>query len=119
MSEEQTQYGKLTTLCERQAEFCAVFAHPMRIRVLLTLGNGERAVSDLAAELDLSMPNLSQHLRLMRDRGCLRCRREGQQAFYAVTRPEFLEAVRLVRIGLEAVDRNRSTESAPAYPGPA
>lgn len=96
------------TLCERQADFCAIFTNPARIRILLELGQQERSVSDLAGKLDLPLPNLSQHLRLMRDRGCLRCRKEGKQVFYSVTSPDFLQAMFLVRRGIESYEARRS-----------
>ena len=44
------------------AQFCSVFSHETRLRILWLLGGGERCVSDIAAELGLSVQNVSQHL---------------------------------------------------------
>ena len=96
------------TLCERQADFCAIFTNPARIRILLELGERERSVSDLAEKLQLPLPNLSQHLRLMRDRGCLRCHKQGKQVLYSITSPDFLQAMYLVRRGIESYESRRS-----------
>jgi ArsR family transcriptional regulator len=95
------------SLCERQADFCGIFTNPVRIRIMLELGDGERSVGELAEALEVPLPNLSQHLRLMRDRGCVRGRKEGKHVYYAVTSPAFMEAMRLVRRGIEESDRQR------------
>ena len=58
-------------------------AHPLRLRVIDRLGHlGPAPVSALAAELDVPMPELSNHLRRLRDAGLVRARREGRHAVY-------------------------------------
>jgi DNA-binding transcriptional ArsR family regulator len=58
-------------------------AHPLRLRVIDRLGHlGPAPVSALAAELGAPMPELSNHLRRLRDAGLVRARREGRQAVY-------------------------------------
>jgi DNA-binding transcriptional ArsR family regulator len=68
------------TLCQRQAEFCSLFAHPVRIRLMLELGDGEKSAGELAEKLGVSQANLSQHFRLMKDRRALRCRKDGKMS---------------------------------------
>jgi DNA-binding transcriptional ArsR family regulator len=58
-------------------------AHPLRLRVIDRLGQlGPAPVSALAAELGVAMPELSNHLRRMRDAGLVRARRDGRHAVY-------------------------------------
>ena len=95
------------TLCEIQADFCSVFTNPVRIRIMLLLGDEEMTVGDLAAHLEISLPNLSQHLRLMKDRRCLRARKVGKNVFYRVTSPLFLQAMTLVRQGIVEAEAQR------------
>jgi ArsR family transcriptional regulator len=87
-------------LTRRHAELCGVFASATRIEILLALGDGERTAGDLATALGVAPPNLSQHLRVMRDQAAVRMRKEGRRVYYRVANPKFLQAVRLVREGL-------------------
>jgi ArsR family transcriptional regulator len=97
------------TLCDIQADFCSVFTNPIRIRIMLALGENELSVGEIAEKLniDITMPNLSQHLRLMKDRLCLCCRKDGKNVYYRVTSPLFLEAMSLIRSGIKEAERTR------------
>ena len=58
-------------------------AHPLRLRVIDHLGHlGPAPVSALAAALGAPMPELSNHLRRLREAGLVRARRDGRQAVY-------------------------------------
>ena len=59
-------------------------SHEIRLGVLLSLRNGEKNVTALVEMLGCSQPVLSQHLGVMRDRGILKARREGNQVLYGV-----------------------------------
>ena len=95
------------SLCERQAEFCSIFTNPERIRIILLLEDGEMSVGELAQHLGISLPNLSQHLRLMKDRLCLSSRKEGKHVYYSITSPLFLDAMNLVRKGITEAENLR------------
>jgi len=88
------------TLFRLHAQFCSVFSHETRLKVLWLLGGGERCVSDIAEELGLSVQNVSQHLAVMRDRGAVTYRKCGQKACYSIANPKFFEAFMLIRSGL-------------------
>jgi DNA-binding transcriptional ArsR family regulator len=61
---------------------------PLRLRVIDRLGHGGPAtVSRLAAELEVSLPQLSNHLRRLRDAGLVTVRRSGRQATYELADP--------------------------------
>jgi len=87
-------------LAERQAQFCGAFSSPIRLQIMLLLGEGDYAVGEIAEALDYPMPLISQHLRLMRDKGCLGSRKEGKRVFYYVANRKFLEALQLLREGM-------------------
>lgn len=82
---------------EIQAELIAMFANPRRLMILDILGESERSVGDIAEELEVSIQNVSQHLRVMKDRGVVASRKVGQTVFYRVTNPKFSECCKLVR----------------------
>src|SRR3954447_24776180 len=63
-------------------------ADPLRLRVIDRLGHrGPATVSRLAAELDVPLPQLSNHLRRLREAGLVSVQRDGRQAVYALADP--------------------------------
>ena len=63
-------------------------ADPLRLRVIDRLGHGGPAtVSRLAAELQVPLPQLSNHLRRLRDARLVVVERDGRQAIYALADP--------------------------------
>ena len=57
-------------------------ADPIRRRVLELVRDREVAAGDLAAEFDVSRPAVSRHLRVLREAGLVRERREGRLRLY-------------------------------------
>jgi DNA-binding transcriptional ArsR family regulator len=59
-----------------------VLAEPRRREILDLLRGGERAVGELVAELRLSQPAVSKHLKVLRDAGLVEVRRDAQRRWY-------------------------------------
>ncbi len=59
-------------------------ANPQRLRVLCLLVDGERSVSEINAEVNLSQSALSQHLAVLREKNLVSTRRESQNVYYSV-----------------------------------
>jgi DNA-binding transcriptional ArsR family regulator len=57
-------------------------AEPRRRQILDVLAGGERPVNDLVARLDLAQPQVSKHLRVLRQVGLVEVRDEGRQRMY-------------------------------------
>lgn len=70
----------------------AALAEPHRRVILDLLRTGERTVTDLVAQLGLSQPGVSKHLKVLRDSGLVTARIDGRQRVYAL-RPESLVEV--------------------------
>ncbi len=62
-------------------------AEPHRRRILHVLASGERPVNDLIDQLRLTQPQVSKHLKVLREVGLVRCRTAGRQRVYRVHRP--------------------------------
>ena len=75
---------------EELATYCRVFSNARRILILWVLGKEEMSVSDISSAVGASLQNTSQHLRLMKDRGILSSRRDGQTVYYRVESDGFL-----------------------------
>ena len=60
-------------------------AEPRRRQILDVLADGERrAVNDLVEELGLTQPQVSKHLRVLREVGLVDVRDQGRQRLYRV-----------------------------------
>jgi len=57
-------------------------AEPRRRQILDALAGGERAVNDLVAALGLAQPQVSKHLRVLREVGAVEVRDAGRQRLY-------------------------------------
>jgi DNA-binding transcriptional ArsR family regulator len=57
-------------------------AEPSRRRILDLLRERARSVGELVQLLGLSQPGVSKHLRLLREAGLVRVRRDGQRRWY-------------------------------------
>ncbi|RYJ01362.1 MAG: transcriptional regulator [Acetobacteraceae bacterium] len=87
------------------AEFLRALAHPMRLRILCRLLEGELAVAGFEAELGLRQPNLSQQLAALREAGLVATRREAKSVVYRIADDRIvgvLEALRHAMGGLVA-----------------
>lgn len=57
-------------------------AEPRRRAILRVLAGGERAVNDLVSELGFAQPQVSKHLRVLREVGAVEVRDAGRQRLY-------------------------------------
>jgi DNA-binding transcriptional ArsR family regulator len=57
-------------------------AEPRRRQILDALAGGERAVNDLVVDLGLAQPQVSKHLRVLREVGAVQVREAGRQRLY-------------------------------------
>ena len=71
-----------------KAEFFKALAHPLRIRILEVLVDGERSVLELQRALDVEQPAVSQQLAVLRAKRIVRARKEGTTVRYAIGDPE-------------------------------
>lgn len=70
-------------LAEMSATFGAL-GDPTRLRIVSALATRELCVCDLAAALGLSQSAVSHQLRILRDLGLVRSRREGRLSYYTL-----------------------------------
>lgn len=81
---------------ERQSRICKAFASPIRLYILHQLGKGDCAVADLQKMLGISVPNLSQHLAVLKAAGVVVTRREGKKVYCSLPIPEVKQACELI-----------------------
>jgi ArsR family transcriptional regulator, virulence genes transcriptional regulator len=81
----------------RAANIARALADPKRLCVVERLASGEQSVSELSREVGCQVPNMSQHLAVLRSAGLVASRREGSTVFYRLVDDRVLEAYRLLQ----------------------
>jgi DNA-binding transcriptional ArsR family regulator len=82
---------------QMKAEFFRILGHPVRVRILELLRDGERSVGDLQNELQMDSSGTSQHLGVLRKHGVLEGRRDGTSVYYTVRDPRIFQLLEVSR----------------------
>ena len=111
------QTADLKPLFRMHAELCKAMANEHRQAILHIICSDEKCVSDLAAEIGISVHNVSQHLRVLKEQRLVASRKEGQTVYYHVTNQKFMEACALMRQALieQHQERGESLQAAEQY----
>ena len=72
---------------DEASECLRTLAHPHRLRMVEMTLDREAPVGELAEACGIEPAQASGHLRLMKDRGLMRARREGRNIYYTVAEP--------------------------------
>jgi ArsR family transcriptional regulator len=80
-----------------KAEFFRILGHPVRVRTLELLRDGERTVGDLQNALGLDSSGTSQHLGVLRRHGVLESRRDGTSVYYRIKDPRTFQLLEVAR----------------------
>jgi DNA-binding transcriptional ArsR family regulator len=81
----------------RAAAIARALSDPKRLCVVERLAGGERSVSDLSRDIGCQVPNMSQHLSVLRSAGLVVSRRDGSTVFYRLADERVLDAYRLLQ----------------------
>ncbi len=68
----------------RASRSLKAMSHPLRLKILCTLGDQEVSVQDIVNAVGTSQSNISQHLAILRDKGILASRKDANKVFYRV-----------------------------------
>ncbi len=82
---------------QRAAAIGRALSDPKRLCVLEALSEGELSVGDLSTAARCQVPNMSQHLSVLRAAGLVTSRREGSTVYYRLSDPRVLEAYQLIQ----------------------
>ena len=82
---------------ERASRSMKAMSHPLRLKILCTLGNREFSVQDIVEQVGTSQSNISQHLAILRDKGILACRKDANRVYYRVGDARTLRLIEMMR----------------------
>jgi len=71
------------------SEVLDALGNPTRREILRILGEGPRAVGEIAAELPVSRPAVSKHLRVLESAQLVGCEHDGTRSIYELERAGF------------------------------
>ena len=83
------------------ADMCKTISNPRRQAILDTIRNGEMTVSELIERTGISQANLSQHLSILRSKGVVNTRRDGNNVYYSLSNLKIIKAYDLISEVLE------------------
>lgn len=82
---------------ETAARALKAIAHPLRLKMLCVIGDGEVCVQDIVEAVGTSQSNISQHLAILRDKGVLLTRKDANRVYYRVGDQRTLQLLVMMR----------------------
>jgi DNA-binding transcriptional ArsR family regulator len=81
----------MSTTIENQNRFKSTVFHalsdPIRLEIIMYLRDGEKCVCEIVPHLNLIQPLVSRHLKILKDTGIVRCRKDGTKRMYSIVDP--------------------------------
>jgi len=82
---------------DRASRSLKAMSHPLRLKILCTLGGEEISVQDIVDNVGTSQSNISQHLAILRDKGILASRKDANRVYYRVGDARTLRLIGMMR----------------------
>jgi len=82
---------------DRASRSLKAMSHPLRLKILCTLGDREISVQDIVEHVGTSQSNISQHLAILRDKGILISRKDANRVYYRVGDSRTLRLIGMMR----------------------
>ena len=82
---------------DRASRSLKAMSHPLRLKILCTLGDQEVSVQDIVESVGTSQSNISQHLAILRDKGILASRKDANRVYYRVSDSRTLRLIGMMR----------------------
>jgi DNA-binding transcriptional ArsR family regulator len=89
--------AKVISQKENQNRFKSIVFHalsdPIRLEILSFLRDGEKCVCEIVPHLNLIQPLVSRHLKILKDAGIVRCRKDGTKRMYSIVDQRIYDVV--------------------------
>ena len=82
---------------DRASRSLKAMSHPLRLKILCTLGDQEVSVQDIVESVGTSQSNISQHLAILRDKGILVSRKDANRVYYRVEDSRTLRLISMMQ----------------------
>ena len=86
-----------TEAAQLYAQMCKGLSNPHRIMIVFLLAERPFSVNELSELTSLAQPTVSRHLKIMRDKGIVADKRDGQHVYYTISDDRIVQALNLFR----------------------
>lgn len=83
---------------EAMSKLLKSMSHPIRLKILCLLQDGELSVGDIRAQVKTTNANVSQHLNILRNQGIIDYRKDANFIYNQITDHRILELIQKMRI---------------------
>ncbi|MBC7114440.1 MAG: hypothetical protein PWR13_980 [Archaeoglobi archaeon] len=83
-------------MLDERVRILKALAHPVRLRIVEFLRDGEKCVCEIIPHLNADQPLVSQHLSVLRNAGILDFEKRGNRIFYRLSNEKILEILRIL-----------------------
>ena len=85
-----------------------ILSEPIRLRILQTLQDGEKSVTELTETVETSQPNVSKHLKILQDAGIVKRNQQGNTVYYSIADESIFTLCETVCSSLETRLKNQA-----------
>ncbi len=78
-----------------QAKIFKAIGHPLRLKILKMLVDGELCVCKLIDNVEFTQANLSQHLKILSNAGLIGKRKKGNFSYYRILDPKSIKLLEI------------------------
>jgi len=82
---------------EKMAVYFKALSETTRLKIVITLLKGEQCVCKIIDEMQLSQPAVSHHMKVLKQAGLVKARREGKWIHYSLNKDAFKEMEKLLQ----------------------
>ena len=82
---------------DRASRSLKAMSHPLRLKILCTLGDRELSVGEIVEQTGTSQSNISQHLEQLRNKNIVTSRKEANRIYYRIRNGKLLELIGTMR----------------------
>lgn len=76
-----------------KAKIFNALSDPMRLKILEFVRGGEKCVCEIVPHLGLIQPVVSRHLKILKDCGLVKDRKDGTRRLYSITEPKIFDVI--------------------------
>ncbi|HHJ38324.1 MAG: ArsR family transcriptional regulator [Methylothermaceae bacteria B42] len=79
------------------AKCLKAMSHPLRLKILCTLGDGAASVQEIVDKVGTTQSNVSQHLAILRDKGLLSFDKQANRVYYQIDDQRTIKLIDMIR----------------------
>jgi DNA-binding transcriptional ArsR family regulator len=85
--------SRSSSLIRFKAKIFNALSDPIRLEIIDFLRDGEKCVCEITPQLKLIQPVVSRHLKILKNAGLIKLRKQGTWHMYSLTTPEVCKVV--------------------------